>query len=197
MVTPQNIYEVHHRRNWWLMDAMRYMRYVLCENEGLKRVRRALIEMGLPEPEFEHKPVGNALVRVTLRNNRNVRAQWVDRDVSEIIDPELAKSLTDEKRRMINFAVEHGGRIKTTEAMKLMARPRWGTAQKMLKDLEKKGVLRFVSRYQHDPKAHYEIVHPQAGPPPRRRQTRPPMPPPEAMRSQHKRPRPPPPPSES
>ena len=34
LVTSENIYEVHHRRNWWLMDALFFLDYVQCENEG-------------------------------------------------------------------------------------------------------------------------------------------------------------------
>jgi ATP-dependent DNA helicase RecG len=165
IVTPENIYQIHHRRNWWLMDAMRYMRYVLCESEGLKRVRRALADMGLPEPQFEHKSVGNALVRVTLRNNQNVRSQWVDTDVSHIIGEERAQTLTEEETRVINFAVEHGDRIKTTEAMKLMTTPRWGTAQKLLKRLLERGIFRFVSRYPRDTSAYYILIRPNAAQP--------------------------------
>ena len=38
LVTPENIYDVHHRRNWWIMDALFFLDYVQCENEGTKRI---------------------------------------------------------------------------------------------------------------------------------------------------------------
>jgi ATP-dependent DNA helicase RecG len=158
LVSPENIYEVHHRRNWWLMDALHYLVYVQCENEGAKRIRRAMIEMDLPEPEFEQKQIGAALVRVTLRNNQDVRKAWVDADVSAIIGAEKGSGLTDIERRAVNFAVEHGGRIKTTEAMNLMTRPRWGTAHRILLALVDKGILREVKRYPRDPRATFVLV---------------------------------------
>ena len=49
-VTPENIYENHYRRNWWMMDAMYYLEYVRCENEGVKRIRNAMRDMNLPAP---------------------------------------------------------------------------------------------------------------------------------------------------
>ena len=109
----------------------------------------------LPEPEFEQKQVGAAVVRVTLRNNQAARQTWVDADVSTIIGVGARRNLSDIERRAINFAVEHNKKIKTTEAMKLMTRPRWGSAKKLLDGLQEKGILRFVSRYPRDPVAHY------------------------------------------
>ena len=93
LVTPENIYDVHHRRNWWLMDALYFLEFVKCENEGAKRIRRAMVDMELPEPEFEQKQVGAAVVRVTLRNNQAARQTWVDADVSTIIGVERAEEL--------------------------------------------------------------------------------------------------------
>ena len=155
LVTPENIYEVHHRRNWWLMDALYFMEYVKCENEGAKRIRRAMAEAELPAPEFEQKQIGGAIVRVTLRNNQHARKTWVDADVSSLIGPERAKDLSDIEIRAINFAAEHDGKIKSNDAMKLMSRPRWGSANNILKGLEEKGILRFVSPYPRDPTAYF------------------------------------------
>lgn len=157
MVTPQNIYDIHHRRNWWLMDALFFMNYVKCENEGAKRIRQAMVDMELPEPEFEQKQIDGALVRVTLRNNQHVRKAWVDADVSTIIGPERAKELSEIERRAINFAAEHEGKIKTTECMNLMMRPRWGTAKKILDGLVAKNIFRFVCRHSRDPLAYYAL----------------------------------------
>ena len=104
-----------------------------------------MIESELPAPEFEQKQIGNALVRVTLRNNQTARAAWIDADVSPIIGASLANSLDELKHRIVNFAVEHGGKIKATEAMNLMTGPRWGTADRMLRNLAEKGIFQFVS----------------------------------------------------
>ena len=75
-VTPATIYEIHARRNYWLMDALQYLSLVKCENEGTRRMRDTMQAMGLPAPSFEQKEVGGAIVRVTLRNNIAGRKPW-------------------------------------------------------------------------------------------------------------------------
>lgn len=157
-ITEENINEgYHYRRNWWLMDAMQYLEFVKCEGEGIKRMRSAMKAMSLPEPHYEQKQIGDAVVRVTLRNNQNLREKWVDADLSELIGKDMAASLTPLQIRILNFAVEHG-KINTTEAMQFMARPRWHAADRELKKLVKKGLLRYFTRYKRDSAAHYVLV---------------------------------------
>jgi ATP-dependent DNA helicase RecG len=158
LVNPDNIYDVHHRRNWWLMDAMFYLDYVQCENEGVKRIRKAMIDMDLPAPEFEHKQIGAVAVRITLRNNQEARKTWVDADISHLVGADAAKKLSDLERRAINFAAEHDHKIKASEAMNLIPRPRWGTADKLLRGLVEKKYLKFVSRYARDPTAYFLLL---------------------------------------
>lgn len=157
LVTPETIYDIHYRRNWWLMDAMYYLDYVRCENEGVKRIRNAMKEMELPAPEFEQKQVGGAIVRVTLRNNHKLRETWVDADVSEVIGPELASRLTDFEKRIVNRIAEHG-KINISEAMKLMPNPRWHTAEAKLLKLTDFGIIKHISRYPRDPKACFVLA---------------------------------------
>jgi ATP-dependent DNA helicase RecG len=154
LVTPENIYDVHHRRNWWLMDAMLYLDFVKCENEGAKRIRDSMQAMSLPPPEFEQKPIGGAIVRVTLRNNQNMRERWVDADICDIVGKDLAAKLTPFQTRTLNFAVEHK-KINVTEAMQFMARPRWHVAKKELDQLCTLGLLEYRTRYERDSSAHY------------------------------------------
>lgn len=157
-VNKDNVYEVHHRRNWWLMDALFYLDYVQCENEGAKRIRRAMLDSELPEPMFEQKDISGALLRVTLQNNQAARQEWVDADVASIVGDATAKTLDEFDRRIVNFAAEHGGKIKTTQAMNLMQRPRWGTAQKTMQSLVDRKLFEFVSKYARDPRAHYKLI---------------------------------------
>lgn len=153
-VTPQNIYEVHYRRNWWLMDAMFYMKFVLCENEGAKRIRRAMMEYELPEPVFEQKEVSGAIVRVTLQNNRHLRRKWVDADVVHIIGAQKASKLDDFERRIINYISDYG-QINTSQAMNFLPKPRWGTAKKKLDKMVNDGLIRHITRFSRDTKGYY------------------------------------------
>lgn len=156
-VTPENIYENHYRRNWWLMDAMYYLDYVRCENEGVKRIRNAMRDMNLPAPEFEQKQIGNGIVRVTLRNNQNLRQIWVDTDVSEVIGIDVACTLNDFEKRIVNHIVEYGT-INISEAMQLMPRPRWHTARKVLLKLVDAKIVKHISRYARDPNAYFVLA---------------------------------------
>ena len=159
-VTESNIYDAGpYRRNWWLMDALQFLEYVKCENEGVKRIRRAMTEMKLPEPQFEQKQIDGALVRVTLRNNQHARVAWVDAEVTAILGADRAKGLTIEERRVVNFAAEHDYKIKSNDAMQLMpGNPRWHTADKLMKRLEGKGLFRQIRRYPRDPTAYYLLL---------------------------------------
>ena len=156
-VTPENIYEIHYRRNWWLMDAMYFLDYVRCENEGAKRIRNAMRDMNLPAPEFEQKQVGGAIVRVTLKNNQKLREVWVDTDVSQVIGPGLASKLTDFEKRIVNRIAEHGN-INISETMKLMPKPRWHTAREKLVKLLDLGIVRHVSKFPRDPSAYFVLA---------------------------------------
>ena len=115
----------------------------------------------MPLPQFEQKQVGGAVVRVTLRIDHNLREKWIDADVSGVIGDEQAASLTDFEKRIVNFTAEHG-RINITDAMKLMPKPRWHTAQNRLMKLEKAGILAHVSRYLRDSSAYYVLIIPES-----------------------------------
>jgi ATP-dependent DNA helicase RecG len=158
LVTPENIYKVHHRRNYWLMDAMQFMELVKCENEGVKRIRDSMLAMDLPAPEFQQKQVGGAIVRVTLRNNQHMRERWVDGDVSLVLGAEVAASLNDGEKRIVNYIVEHG-QINTTQTQGLFVpRLRWHQADKRLKGMATRGVIRRVERFYRDCKTHYVLA---------------------------------------
>jgi ATP-dependent DNA helicase RecG len=158
LVTPENIYEIHHRRNYFLMDALFYLDYVKCENEGTKRMRDSMRRQQLPEPEFVQQEIGEALVRVTLRNNHRMRERWIDSDAVDIVGPELAKTLSVDENRLINFCAEYG-KVKAREAERLTGKT-WQTADGILKGLVEKGIMDRKSKYPHDPNGHHVLKNP-------------------------------------
>lgn len=144
-VTAENIYFTHHRRNYFLMDAMKVLGYVRCENEGVKRMRDAMQEAGLPTPIFEQKEVGQAFVRVTLKNNLKVRTR---------IGANADSRLSDNQRLIVLHCIDHG-KVNVSEVQSMLSITNWASAKKELEDLRLAGLLDFISRNPKDTHAHY------------------------------------------
>jgi ATP-dependent DNA helicase RecG len=161
LVTPDNIYNSHHPRNPHLMRALFYLDLVKCHNEGTRRMRDAMQLMKLPVPQFEQKEVatGYMAVRVTLKNDRKQRKEWVDSDVSRFVSPELAKLLTQDETRVLNFVSEHGA-INVSECQRLLPHIRtWHSVKKLLMRLHERGVLMYEHRedIERDPDACFKL----------------------------------------
>jgi ATP-dependent DNA helicase RecG len=142
LVTPENIYDVHVPRNPHLMDAMFYMRFVLCEHEGTRRIRDTMAGLGLPEPTFVETTSTSAFVRVTLKNDVEHRKQFIDSDAFEVLGAALSATLTPIERRIVNYIAEHGT-INATEASRLTG-VRWHTIKKTLSSLVDRNIVDHV-----------------------------------------------------
>ncbi len=143
-VTSENIYDVQHSRNPFLIEAMHYLGYTKVANEGVRRMRDLMLAMELPAPEFSQAEVGGAKVRVVLRNNIVLRKVWVDSDVAALIGTAIAKSLTDNEKQVLNFVAVHGT-INVSQAQRLTGH-NWHTSKKLLARLVEKGILRYIRR---------------------------------------------------
>ncbi len=155
LVTPANIYDVHHPRNPYLMEAMFYLKFVKCAHEGTRRIRDTMQELNLPHPEFEQKESGNASVRVTLRNNIKQRKVWIDSDASAVVGEKIVKTLSQHERRAINYAAEHG-KVNASQVQQLCGLS-WKSAKKLLVGLANKNILEHIKRKdgRRDPYAHF------------------------------------------
>jgi ATP-dependent DNA helicase RecG len=162
-VTPQNIYDSHHPRNPHLMNAMYFLDFVKCANEGTRRIRDTMATMNLPVPEFEQKQTGHAAVRVTLRNNIKQRRIWIDFDASKLVNEDLLPGLGQDDHRAINFAAEHSS-INVSQLQRLTDRS-WKSAKRLLAKLAEKGILNHVHdpAKERDPEAHYVLRAPKNG----------------------------------
>jgi ATP-dependent DNA helicase RecG len=167
MVTPDTIYDIHHRRNYFLMDSMIYLGLVKGENEGTRRMRDEMLSLKLPPPEFrqEREQVGHALVRVTLRNNANQRRAWMDKDAAQLIGEALFSQLNEEEKRCVNYTAEFE-RIKAADAQRITNVKTWQTAKKLLDGLVDKGILQYHTRFHRDTKSYYTLKLPAAKPNP-------------------------------
>jgi ATP-dependent DNA helicase RecG len=142
LVTPENIYEMHIPRNPHLMDAMFYLKFVLCAHEGTRRIRESMSRLGLPAPVFTETTTTSAFVRLTLKNDVEHRKQFVDSDAFQILGEALSKTLNEYERRIVNYVAEHNA-INVTEAARLGGR-RWQAAKKALAGLADRNILDHV-----------------------------------------------------
>jgi len=160
LVTPENIYTMHHPRNPTLMRAMFYMGLVKEHAEGTKRMRDTMRGVNLPLPVFEQTQsgMGGAMVKVTLRNNVKQRKVWVDSDVSGLLGAALARNLSLEEKRVLNFVAEHG-KINVVQCHRLIpSLAKWHSAKRMLTRLVQKGLLNHIhSGKLRDNRAHYVL----------------------------------------
>jgi ATP-dependent DNA helicase RecG len=162
-VTPENIYNSHHPRNPHIMDALFYLEFVKCHNEGTRRMRSAMEGMKLPSPEFEQKHVldGSRSVRVTLKNNRKQRRVWIDSDVARFLPLEIVATLNQDENRILNFIGENG-KINVSEGQRLLPHIKtWHSVKNALLRLANREILIHYHRddVERDPDAHF-MLHP-------------------------------------
>ena len=159
LVTPENIYEVHHPRNYHLMRAMYSLRFVRMAREGTRRIRASMETMSLPTPEFKQSSLEVAsVVRVILRNDFKQRSVWIDFEAAAtIIGETVFSALTPDERRALNYVVENGS-VTVSDLQRVTSRT-WTTAKRVLVRLEQRGILRHVKKrsLDRDPHAHYVL----------------------------------------
>ena len=161
-VTPENIYVSHHPRNPHLMDALFYLDIVKEHGEGTNRMRDTMAKLNLPSPEFREVMSGGgpAAVRVTLRNNKKQRTDWVDRDVAHILGETITKDLSQEEKRTLNYMAENGG-INVSQCLRINpSLPKWHAAKRLLERLREKGIVdhQHSPTVKRDPNAKYVLA---------------------------------------
>jgi ATP-dependent DNA helicase RecG len=160
-ITPETIYGSHSPRNPHLMDAMFYFDFVKEHGEGTRRMRDTMKGMNLPLPEFKQtvSGIGASTVRVTLRNDVKQRKFFVDKDAANILGEALARSLSHEERRVVNFVVEHHG-INVSECLHLIPTlPKWHAAKRFLESMRARGLLvhKHSDKVLRDSRAYYAL----------------------------------------
>jgi ATP-dependent DNA helicase RecG len=156
LVTPETIYDMHVPRNPHLMDAMFYLRFVLCTHEGTRRIRESMNKLGLPAPVFTETTSTAAYVRVVLKNDEEHRRQFVDSDAFRVLGETLSATLNEYERRIVNYVAEHST-INVTEAARLGGK-RWQAAKKTLASLSLRNILDHVHSQTVERDAHAYFV---------------------------------------
>jgi len=160
LVTPQNIYNVHHPRNPFLFDAMFYLEYVRGSREGTRRIHESMKRYGLPQEEFSEKETGNPFVLVILRNNYKQRKVLLDSEGLAFVGEALFNSLSLDERRAVNYVVEHH-KVKPTDLVRVGG-GNWHRSKRVLEQLRAKGILSVKRRkdIQRDSGSYYFLKHP-------------------------------------
>jgi ATP-dependent DNA helicase RecG len=112
-------------------------------------------------PLFEQVQSGSGFsaVHVTLRNHIKQRKVWIDTDVSSVLGEALAKNLSSEEKRVLNFVAEHG-KINVVQCHRIIpSLAKWHAAKKLLQQLVDKGLLARVhsDTVVRDARSHYVL----------------------------------------
>jgi ATP-dependent DNA helicase RecG len=153
--TAETIYGAHNPRNPHLMGALFFLDFVKCAHEGSQRMRDTMEEASLPPPLWEQKDLDGHLVRVTLRNEMELRREFIDASIETPISAELFKSLSDREKILINAAV--GGRIINVTEAAMLLEVNWRTAKKVLDKLEARELFVGIAKSTRNPKSGYKL----------------------------------------
>lgn len=139
LVTPENIYTSHNPRNPKIFDAMQILGFVVGAREGTRRMRDSMLGMELPSPEFVRREHNFHSVLVRLRNDYKHRRVWLDADAINVVGEAIFKTLSQDEKRAINLAAEHG-EISVSDFQRLTQRT-WHTSKRILEGLKQKGIF--------------------------------------------------------
>lgn len=110
---------------------------------GIHRIREAMGEWGLVEPEFREQ--GNFFKAILWKEPARAGGRRT-----------FAAGLDQDQQVLLSAARERG-RVTTPEGMRLIGKSD-RTVQKKLKDLEERGLLRWTGQSRQDPTGCYEPV---------------------------------------
>lgn len=137
--TPDTVYDSHNPRNPHLMWGLYFFEFVQCAFEGTRRMRESMRQANLPDPKFAQKQAGTHQVVVTLENDVEHRRLYVRSEAAAGINPDTYASLSESERMIVNYLVDNP-RVNITDAGRVIAQG-WRESQKLLADLEAKGVI--------------------------------------------------------
>lgn len=139
LVTPENIYTSHNPRNPKVFDAMQILGFVVGAREGTRRMRESMLRMELPLPEFVRREHNFHSVLVRLRNDYRQRKVWLDSDAAHVVGEAIFKTLSQDEKRAINLAAEHG-EISVSDFQRVTQKT-WHASKRILENLKKKGIF--------------------------------------------------------
>ena len=96
-------------------------------------------------------------MQVTLRNAYKQRKVLLDSDAMAIVGEAVFKQLSQDERRAINYAAEHGA-ISVSDLQRLTQKT-WHAAKRILEQLKVRGIFEDTRRpsLARDPQARYRL----------------------------------------
>lgn len=105
IVTVENIYKENFPRNPTLMQGLLYLGYVKFASEGIDRMREEMINLGLPEPEFQDDKKA-VLFKVILKNNIQNRIVK-ELEVLKELNQEVLQGLKENEKKIVYYLVKN------------------------------------------------------------------------------------------
>ena len=139
IVNIKNIYQESFPRNPLLMNGLLYLNYVKQASEGLDRMRKEMINYGLPGPEFEDNKEAIQF-KVILRNDIKKRTKKDQLAELKDLKQEIIESLNEDQKKIIYFLLtnKEGG---TKDFMKEIGKERT-TVIRLRRKLEEKSIIK-------------------------------------------------------
>ena len=88
------------------MQGLLYSGYVKSASEGTDRMREEMVNLGLPEPEFQDDKRA-VLFKVVLRNNIKERTIKSDLEGIEELNQNIVKDLDDYEKKIVHFLIKN------------------------------------------------------------------------------------------
>jgi ATP-dependent DNA helicase RecG len=106
IVTVENIYKENFPRNPTLMQGLLYLGYVKFASEGMDRIREEMVNLGLPDPEFQDDKKA-VLFKIILRNN--IEKRIVKSELEEIkeLNKKIVEILDDDEKKIVHFLIKN------------------------------------------------------------------------------------------
>ena len=133
--TAATVYDAPNPRNPYTMEALYYLDFVQCANEGTRRMRDGMLEANLPVPEFVQlgDQTNPHVVRVTLKNNFEHRKVYLVQDVANSVGEAIYGMLSENEKLLLNYLNERGG-ISITDAVRLTGKD-WHACKRILEKM--------------------------------------------------------------
>ncbi len=106
IVTVKNIYKENFPRNPTLMQGLLYLGYVKFASEGIDRIRDEMVNLGLPDPEFQDDKKA-VLFKIILRNDIEKRIIKSELEDIKKLNQEILQKLKENEKKIIYYLAKN------------------------------------------------------------------------------------------
>lgn len=153
IVTVENIYKENFPRNPTLMQGLLYLGYVKFASEGIDRMREEMINLGLPEPDFQNDK-NAVLFKVVLKNNIEKRIAKGALEEMKELNQKIVEVLDDDEKKIVHFLIKN--RIGAPADFEKEINKGRATVVRRLRHLEKLNAIERTEKI--GPKVRYKLT---------------------------------------